>query len=601
MSCAKPGQNYNNSPESQTNLQNTTDNTTIISTLAIPNTNVFMTNANGWNAQISNQELIFTNQTSTIKASKIELKAIASLNQISLEKYLEEKSPGRDFKAFEINGLHGVRTNYIDSDKKDKQFEIYLISEQLDQIFISGSVDVNTDADKVISSLRLKYPADIVKDSEQETTTLDTDNSSISFSKDCAKLLFGCKDISGQMNFDLKKSVFSLHAQAGAIKFLGNDQNGLYDSVKSNGEYIMAANEKYLASAVNTGAFKQKSPLEAKISKGHVYLVRSINLPHEDLIAKLRIDSISEKSITVTFRILLKTNQKNLKQTYVKTQTNLIASTKPISTGEAVLLKDDLFHLRYSQQFGQSINYFNWSIKVVDSNIVLDQQFIHINGMISSISKKNLKDVTKADFPNVPEFIGDKYQSVNIEEGKIYGLFQQHGNAELSSAYAAFQIVDKDENNQWIRIKFQFIHVDEFWDLQPEQDYSKYTFDELLTHNDIRFFVAESNSSKRSISYNAFADQLYIEDNPLTGQRGFFNFGKEANFLTLKETDIKSKIGKFTDKVDVSKGDVIGVYYENLSAKAMLLIYVDAHLRGEHVALRTKYFLVTDKETGGQK
>lgn len=388
VSCAKPGQNYNNSPESQTKLQNTTDNTTIISTLAIPNTNVFMTNANGWNAQISNQELIFTNKTSTIKASKIELKAIASLNQISLEKYLEEKSPGRDFKAFEINGLHGVRTNYIDSDKKDKQFEIYLISEQLDQIFISGSVDVNTDADKVISSLRLKYPADVAKDSEQETTTLDTDNSSISFSKDCVKLLFGCKDISGQMNFDLKKSVFSLHAQAGAIKFLGNDQNGLYDSVKSNGEYIMAANEKYLASAVNTGAFKQKSPLEAKISKGHVYLVRSINLPHEDLIAKLRIDSISEKSITVTFRILLKTNQKNLKQTYVKTQTNLIASTKPISTGEAVLLKDDLFHLRYSQQFGESINYFNWSIKVVDSNIVLDQEFIHINGMISSISKK---------------------------------------------------------------------------------------------------------------------------------------------------------------------------------------------------------------------
>lgn len=165
---------------SDLNYQNHSDYPTEdISTYVIPGTNVSISRIENWSISADNEVLISSKITSsTITAKKSEINHIASPNLIGLEKYLEEKYPLRNYQHYELNGIKGLRAELL-SLKYEKNFDIYLISEQQDFIHIysnfKNGLEILNDGETIIATLSLKLLNDTTKESAVKNRFFEND------------------------------------------------------------------------------------------------------------------------------------------------------------------------------------------------------------------------------------------------------------------------------------------------------------------------------------------------------------------------------------------------------------------------------------------
>lgn len=597
-SCNTRSADLNVPPETiQTNVK-IEQSYSIIAT-AIPNTNAYMTNSQGWKIEIRDQQLIFTSiSSSTIKATKANINYAGALHQHGLKKYLESTHLDREYKEFQLNGLKGLKFE-ITAPKKES--DIYLISELNDIIHITSLINSDDNADKIISTLRLSYLGNPTKDSKAEIATLNNEKSDLKISSGCTKKVYYCEDHSATISLNFKTNELSIDTISGHIKELNQIDKPIFESIIVEGENILLPDEKILVSSLSS-TFKAKGSKlsQFRVAEGKAYLIRFIDLPYVDLIIKLRIEKIDKDTITITYQKLIESNLAQLTQKFNILEKNLFTQSKPITDGEVFLFKDDVFELRYAQRYYDSLNYFSWPLRYESPHLRIDS---YMSGEIFPIEKGSLLEINKDDFPTPPEYFDEKKKSVELKKGKLYGIYEVHGESELKIAYSAVEILEIGENNEWVRLKFRNIHVDDFESNDQLADSGNEMYDELLTYNDPSFNPAQvrHDRAEDKITFSNADDELYFTGNPLSTERGFYNFGHKIDPKTLTEKDILDKSGKFTEKVAINAGDVIGVHLENKFIKTMLLIEIQTHTRGEHVSLKTKYYRVTDTEIDGQK
>lgn len=598
---------------SPTLLQNEETKTTItISTTGIPNTNAFMTNTDKWTSSVNNNILTFTSNTSsTVTARKSEIKHIASPNQIGLKLYLEELHPERDYQEFEVNGLKGVRANFVNTESK-KQADIYLISEIKDFIHITtdliSSEDDYLKGEKIISSVRIKYTGEAVKNSDTKTVVLDEKSWPFSFNKHCSMRTSECNGNNVWTYFDNFNTEMSVNGVNSIIIELGPDSESRFDSTKTNGEFIETSVERILISSLNS-SFNQKGHTKAgnriKIKSGYVYVIRTVNWPNEDVITKFKIDSIKEDKITITYSKLLELSKKNLNQQLAILNKNTSESAEALDEGEITLMADNGFTFKdwTAKPHDTSYDYCDFELQY-SKLTTCDSDSRGEIAEIFKLENKDFSNLTKDDFPNPTSFSPGKNQDVEVEVGKTYGIYRHTNSEKTGAVYGVIQVNKVDENNKWVRLKFRRIYSGKSERFQNWQshDVTPEPWNELLLENDVYYYPGGGPANQgNGIVFSPFDDILSIESNPYGNERGFYNFGNKVDFHRITKQDVESKSNQMVNLIDIRVGDVIGIFTENYFYKNILLIKITAHTRGMSVNFDTKYFYSATAIYEGEK
>lgn len=580
-----------------------------ILTVAIPQTNIFMTNSDGWITSIAEESLIFTkNVSSIISVKKTVLGDIVSPNPIGLREYLKQVHPDRDFKLFSINGLEGVRADFIDS-KEIAQFELYLISEANDLINIKSAFYQSEESDTIIKSIRMKFIGDAIYHSKPNTVTIPQPSWIFSFMNECYDRQTKCE--TGDAWAAFSDTIMTRGNKSGIVA-LGNKIN--FDSISADGEYITTEKSKILVSSLNRMFNKESDDLYfnriKKTEVGHTYLIRTVDWPNQDIITKVRVDALSRESITITYQKLFSASRKSLVQRIAALNQNTIRYEQKMDSGELTLVKlnstaesqaHSSFNLRFSTSNNPHLTQNTWDLDFEYNRLKIDiKTFDGEIGEIFSIDKKDITDVTLENFPNPRLYDTNKSLDIEISKGKIYGFYHFYNNPEQGDIYGVVQVLDFNVQEKWVRLKFRRLadkKTERFqkWVDKPIWDGLS---DELLHVDDPYFKPASSNGS--NINFNSIADTLYLTSNPYGKDRGFFNFGGKADIESISQQEIESRAGEFSAKVDIKQGDVIGVYIEDYFNKMILLIRIDTHTRGSYAQLTTRYFYFKEAQYGEQ-
>lgn len=449
------------------------------SAVSIPLTNASLTVPGNWTAITHDNILTLTNSgSSTIKASRADIIDLVSPSQTALEQYLESQYPERDYKFIEINGLKGVRAEVLASFDETKS-DIYLVSELHDFIHITSDLrtDINglADGEKIILTVRLKYEGEAVKNSVSHTIVVT--KNSYSLSGDC-EISFDIdpssrKKCSGApLNF----SGSSIWLWEGRIVELGTESEIPFDSIKVEGEYLVAPQTKIsIADIYSTFTPKKQSveQNELPVKAGHIYLLRTVDWPNEDLIVKIKVEELVEhKSLKITYQKLVTVPAKVLKKNVTIINKNTLENEMPLQTGEVTLYNrsatKNFYYASFNFQYSTSGNRFitngNWDLTFHDfcesgeprllsgqTNESFDDTSV---GAIIPLENKNLDSVNKEDFTE-SEFKLSPC-GITLEIGKTYGVL--HRNIYYETL-GAIQVIDLDKNNRWVRLKFRRISV----------------------------------------------------------------------------------------------------------------------------------------------
>lgn len=590
-----------------------------MSSSAIPYTNASLTYPGNWTAKTVEKVLTLTNiSSSTIKASRAEFTDLVTSTQLGLKQYLESKYPGRTYEFYEINGLSGVRAE-IESSETSKKIDIYLMSELQDLIHIYGDLNKAdngvSDGENIVSTVRVKYQGTPVENAVPKTVTLERMSGHLgdySFSGDCFSSQPNCTGVSVKYGFGKSKKGLVIGIgrgyQRGRIVELGHESEISFDSIKIDGEYLVSPKSKVSIADVYTTFTPETPNVEQRfldLKKDHIYLIRTIGWPTDDLVLKLKVNDSDENKASVTYEKLVGVKSSVLQKQIDAINKNTIENEMPMESGEITLYNHTIFrNIVYSSfnfQYSTMLNRFitNDSFDLLMGNVCDKKPTLvppPIAGSITGIvalQAKSIELVTKADFPDVHN--RGKPCDGLIEIGKTYGLFHHRSGKDPKAIYGAVQVIDLDKDGNWVRLKFRRISVEkpqrfQVWEPKPV------FFDEatIKISNHEPFFIHDflRNRGYETVSIDSTQDtasKLVISSCMYENDCGFFNFGNGVDLKKLTVPDLEKKKGQFHSSTNFFTGDVIGVYSENYNSKVILVFRVEEHSPGKSVVVDAKY------------
>lgn len=605
----------------------------------VPQTKATLTYPKSWSANTTSSSLSLQDVSgSKIDAQKAELKDLSSPNPTSLQQYLKGKFPTRDYKIVDINGLKGVRADIV-STNTEKQSDIYLVSEVNDFLHIQSSLKKDNDGiikgDEIISTVRVKYNGEALINSKIGTVTLNaysvngqTDmKAAYSFKDDCYSYVdSGCRGVSvlfgngGGAHF----SVGNAGYDHGRIVDLGPKEEVPFESIKIDGEYLVAPLTKISIADIYTAFSPKDQHAEldyTDLKEGHVYLIRTISWPEEDMIIKLKVDSLTpDKSVSLTYQKLIYVKPDVLKKQVEDINKFTLENEKPINEGEVTLHNQSIwknyfyasFNFENSTSGNMFITYNSWDINF--SNGCSGKPVLTVPHTGSAIGKvvdfgnKDIDTIQKDDFPDANLYVRDCGQE--IQKGRVYGVYHHRYDENIGAIYGAVKILDIAPDNSWVRLKFRRIYLGK---AEHFQKWVELKFPETIqsvkleksSNSNARVFYPfigktglEGSHYYEQISFNPSeygnADRLFTDYRPYGKDRGFINLGQNKDINTITLAEIEKHKGSLENYADLKQGDLIAAYLENYYDKTVMLIRIDELKVGQSTTLSYKY-LVREK------
>jgi hypothetical protein len=602
----------------------------------VPHTNVSMNYAkNSWVGSANDLTLVLRNSSgSTITAKKSELTSLASPSAIGLKGFLESKYPQRSYKVISVNGLQGVRADFVSS-KSEKKSDIYLVSELQDFVHVEADLKSSGDGiaagDLVISTARVKYLGEAVQNAPIKTVTLnaysragmDLDKrAAYSFKGDCYSYVDqGCNGVSILFGNGEKSEITVGNAgyQHGRIIDLGDERMAPFASVVVNGEYLIAPEAKIPLADIytvftpkNLQSERDRQALEA----GHVYLIRTLSWPDEDIITKVKVESLVEgRSVTLTYQKLTTVRPQILQKQVDEINRYTIENEKPLSEGEVVLYNRSIsnsyffaaFNFEYSTTGNMYITRNDWDLLFQNGGdgrptLLVPHTGSAIGGVVD-FGTKSLQSLSRADFPDSNTYVRDNRPAVI--RGNVYGIYHRVYNEKIGTVYGAVQVLDLAPDNSWVRLKFKRIylgapeHFQKWVSLQIPSALQKVTLEKADSSSKMAFYPFIMKRGDEGRHYyeqfyftpagNGYPASLMTDYRPFGKDRGFVSLGANFDFERLSVADIENKKGSMKSNVELKIGDVIAANLENYFDKTILVLKVEALTPDQSVTFSIRY------------
>lgn len=599
---------------------------------SIPGTNVTITIPRTWDFVTDGKVLKITKAgSSRIEASRSELTDLSSPSQTSLELYLESIYPNRDYKRVELNGMKGVGAEYSNN-KGDLESDMYLISELKDFIHIVGRYPKQTndsvEGAQIISTVKIEYKGSKVENASPKTVDLKSERkpktesdtfttfkawTSYSLLDECetdhtvvSSASKTCKGVSLGIAFWKSDNGLVPGLYVGGdsrIIELGPADKIPFDLIFVDDKYLYSPESKIPISDVYSVFTPDDQHVESRqlVPKpDHIYLVRTINWPFEDLIVKIKVNSIeSGKSLNLTYQKLVAVNADILQEQVDLINKNTIENEMPLTEGEVTLFNNTIwkntpyasFNFKYSTSGNKYITKDNWHFLFRSCSVSNDQKNMKpvltlsgSNGAIFSLGKKPLQEIAKSDFPGSDA--NSNRCGMQVEVGNTYGVYHLTPN---EAAYGAVQIVDMAKDGSWVRLNFKRVDLgypkrNQNWVSLPKL-WENFTT-QVKSGKGVSFF----GTTRIVFDSNDKVDKLIFKNtSQFKSINGFFNFGNIVNIDSITYEEILKNEKYFIQELVVKESDVVGIYSEDFENKLIAMISIDKHKQGESITLTVKF------------
>lgn len=554
--------------------------------MPIPGTQAVIQSTPDWQTKSDEDKIVLTGKGgSVIDAHKVKISDLVSPSPISLQKHLAEKFPDRKYRIIRINELEGVRAD-LELTKSEVKSDIYLISELKDFIHIESelkSSDIEV-GEEILASVRIRYKGVAFPDGPTQTARIKySDRQYYSFGGECYPYTdHNCHGVS--VSFGRSEvRVGNAGLDSGRIVELGPDSEVPFDRIKIKGKYLVAPKAEIPLSDIYT-VFNPKNPQPDKdsieLKEGYVYLIRSVSWPDEDVITKVRVESL-EPEVVISYKNLVHVEIEELKRQVELMNQYTKEYEQPKSIGEVVLFNratwNNYFYSSFNFKYSTSGNPYivnnGWDLNY-GSHTIDGVAFLSSHGEVSrmtDIGNRNLQELTLADFPN-PNTPPYRYSAEPIV-GHSYLI--QNFAYDGSATYGAVKVLEIGPKQDWIRSQFRRVHLDSGVHFQEWISItSPATSSIVLNHSpsdpSLRFKIPLTDG--QVIGYYQTPDKIdrlaFDDSRPYSNdQRGLYNL-KNFPADQVTEKGIESLKGKFKDYLDVEAGDTVVMLIENYNTKA---------------------------------
>lgn len=328
----------------------------------IPKTNALVMVPMLWRKSIENEVLVVTGQgNSRIALTKTEFKDLASPSVPSLTQYLKTKYPERKYSAFNVNGLSGLRADIEKTDKLTKS-DIYLVSELKDFIHIDAKIEksdfLSDMGETILGSVRIKYKGVALERTPPKTVMIQSmlnlkdkvvdQKGDYSFLNQCyPRVDKDCNSVGVTFGYstDTSLEISAAGYSHGRIVDLGDSKDVPFDSVYTSGNFLISPKTKTPIEDIYSAFLpKNRQPEFERIDLevGHVYLIRTIKWPDEDLITKIKVESIKiDDSVVLTYQRLILVPPSELKKQVDEINKHTVEFEQPRDDGEVILFNRD--------------------------------------------------------------------------------------------------------------------------------------------------------------------------------------------------------------------------------------------------------------------
>lgn len=592
----------------------------------VPTTSASMSYPSSWSSSSVGEVLEIKNASgSVVEAKKSEISDLSSPNAVSLKQYLKQKYPERDYKIVNFNGFEGVRAELTDT-PTNKKSDLYLVSELKDFIHIQSDLKKADDGiaqgDQIILTVRVKYQGVAYENPQVKTVTLEARNSSgngdryaYSFLGDCFTYTDSCNPSGGVgSSYEGSFRIGTAGYDHGRIVELGPESQIPFDSIKVDGEYLVAPMSNILISDIYT-AFTPKNPQkdqdDIKLKVGYVYLVRTISWPEEDLITKVKVERLNgDASATLTYQKLVYVKKDDLQKQIDLINKNTMENEAPLSSGEVMLYNrsvwNNYFYASFNFQYSTSGNMFitrnGWDLLFSNGcNGKPSFDVPHTGsgiGAVVDLGAINLNAVSSSDFPDPNGF--KRNCGVDVVKGHTYAIYRyDYGDENASLIRGAVQVLDMDKDNKWVRLKFKRIFVgpaDYFqrWiDLSVPQGIQAVTLEETANWLTKRFYPFINKRGDQGSHYyenmEFYDNRLSVDGRPYGNKRGFVKLPRGTSLESVSIAQVETLKGSFESYIDLSSGDIVAVLLENYYDKTIMVMKVNQLTPDKSIQLSIKY------------
>lgn len=591
----------------------------------VPTTSASMSYPSNWSSASTSNVLEIKNTSgSSVQAKKSEITDLSSPNAFSLKQYLKQKYPDRDYTIVSFNGFEGVRAELSDT-PTEKKSDLYIVSELKDFIHIESDLKKTDDGiiqgDQIILTVRVKYQGVAYPDAQMKTVTVGNGNGqgnrrTYSFLGDCFTYEGACNPYGGVgSSFGGNSvSIGTAGYDHGRVVELAPETQIPFDSIRVEGEYLVAPMSNIPISDIYT-AFNpkdlQKDQGSIALKAGHVYLVRTISWPDEDLITKVRVEKIDGgSSVTLTYQKLVYVKKEDLQKQIDLINKNTIENEAPLSTGEVMLYNrsvwNNYFYASFNFQYSTSGNMFithnGWDLLFqTGCNGKPNFNVPHTGsgiGEVIDLGDKDLEAVSQTDFPDANNYKRDC--GVDVIKGHTYAIYHyDYGDMNASLIRGAIQVIDLDKDAKWVRLKFKRLSVgpaDYFqkWiDLDLPQGLQSVTLEETSNWLTKRFYPFINKRGDQGSHYYEDMDfsnnHLSVDSRPYGSKRGFFKLPSSSSIEGVSLADFESFKDSFQNYIEVNDGDIIAVLLENYYDKTVMVMKVDNVVNDKSLSLSIKY------------
>jgi hypothetical protein len=482
----------------------------------IPNSNLELDIPVEWKQQLSGDSVtLTTSYNGLIKVKPANFAGNQLLKAEEIINYMNATT-GRSYRKLVINGLDSVE--YASPNMLER--DLFVISPTNKVINFTGVVNIkDTKSFKTaLRTIRFKFRGvkslghkDITKDIVVYTASGSDTNNAVVFKDECAGYNCGYGVHSSLTSDDILYIGTSGYS-TGKVIDLGIDYKD-YDKINVSGDYILFPDTKVELDKIYS-KFSTQKPTEnlsrIKLKEGHVYLVRTINWPEEDMLFKMRVDNLnSGKDMTITFKRLVEVPARNLKR-YVLDMNRYTEEVEAKKNSGIVTLYDrslwaggyapSTFNFFYGTRDNQFITRNSWDMGF-DGGSRSVFRCSNSRCEIFSLGGVALDKIYLKDFPE-PNYIGLKRSRAAIEVGNTYLImsYEYSYDYDAKGVWAAFTILDQEEGlKRWVKVKWK--------KFKSEKEVDPF----ILTNFHIDSSIKES-SFKRRYGHSLYADFMGLEN-----------------------------------------------------------------------------------------
>lgn len=594
-----------------------------LTTYLVPTTQVALNAGSDWVQSTDPAKLdLKAKDSSSIKGEVKQIANLVSPNLQSLKLHLAETHQGQKIEQRSMNGTPALEIKR-QNDENGLKSEIYLINEGRNVVVITADLkkDSLVSGKEVLASTRILYQGEPIPGQQSRTVTLynrkndmNGKNYAYALGGDCFP--FADNGCNGFVALGFQGYWKKLWLDVGLggyddglIVDLGSESETPFNSIRVEAPFLIAKGENVpLSKIYSLFTPKTLTPQTNRINpiEGHVYLVRTISWPDEDMISKIKVNKIDSDTITITYERLLQIPKKVL-------QARVDAAIKytkefemPKDRGEVVLYSRTAFgaysYSAFNFEFSTSGNHWitrnSWHVMfdrggdgkpgLSSSNSGSGLSRIH-----SLPSSKDFNSITRTDFPN-PNTSTERH-GLPITIGGIYLIDAYEYNLENNHVMGAIKVLDIDKDNKWVRVEFRRILV------ETTKDFVQWL--PLPVDPAVVTTELELNSDSRKASYNPFdrvrgdvksyyqesigvrdrsqqKESLWLRvDSRPYANRGFRKLTLENpklfETMNLAEAQKQMTTIPASYTVEITKGDVFVVDLKNFYSHVTLLIRID--------------------------